>query len=193
MKIFKKPIYHRIRLGLLSLALVFSTVIILVFLNSRTFNDGASQPNEPISSNPGIKIGNIQHTATRNGVTEWKLEARSAEYALDGDRAVFEDLTVTFFLEENGRAFVTAQKGVLDTKTYDIEVFGNVKMENEGYRLETEQLQYRHDNRMVYARTPVNLTGDGLAIVSDSLQMDLDTHRTRFKGHVKGTFHETSS
>jgi LPS export ABC transporter protein LptC len=190
LKLAQKVTVNRLRLGFLATAIVFTGIVILIFLGSRSPDSGEVRKEDPVFAEPGLNIGKIEHTATRNGMTEWQLEADSATYLMDGNQAVLTDLAVTFFLKNEGKAFLKARKGVLNTGTFDIDVSGNVEMENDGYRLETEQLRYRHEQRVVSSTTPVKLTGNGFTILSDTLEINLNTNRTLFNGNVKGTFNE---
>ena len=190
LKLAQKVTVNRLRVGFLVTAIVFTGIIIFIFLGSRSPDSKKVQKEDPILAQPGLNIGRISHTATRNGKTEWQLEADSATYLMDGNQAVLTDLSVTFFLENDGKAFLKARKGILNTSTFDIDVSGNVEMENDGYRLETEQLRYCHDQRVVSSTTPVKLTGNGFDVLSDTLEIDLNTNRTLLNGHVKGTFNE---
>lgn len=172
------------------MAIVFSGVVIFIFLGSRNPGNGETRKENPVLAKPGLNIGRIQHTATRNGKTEWQLEADSAEYVTDDNQAVLNNLAVTFYLKNNGKAFLKAEKGVLNTDTFDFDVSGNVKIKHDGYQLETERLSYRHNQRVVYSKTPVNLRGNGFYISSDTIKIDLDTNQTLLEGHVEGTFDE---
>ena len=140
---------------------------------------------------PGLSIGKIQHTATRNGITEWSLEAGSADYNNENHTAILRDLSVTFYLKNNETAILTAEKGILMTNTFDIEVSGNVVMKNKGYSIKAQKLSYRHDKKIIYSDTPIKIAGTDFSLSADNLSLDLLNNITILKGHVKGIFNET--
>ena len=74
----------------------------------------------------GQLLGKVSHTATRDGVKEWSLEAESAQILEEENRVVLSKLAVVFFTKE-GEVFITARKGVLQTDTKDIEVTGSCR------------------------------------------------------------------
>lgn len=138
----------------------------------------------------GQLLGKVSHTATRDGVKEWSLEAESAQILEEENRVVLSQLSVVFFTKE-GEVFLTARKGLLQTDTKDIEVTGNVVVKNEGYRLESEKLQYERRRHVLLTNEPVEITGESSRLTADSMAFDLRTNKTYFKGNVEGVFSES--
>ena len=141
-------------------------------------------------SKANISIDKIHQTATRNGVTQWSLDAASMNYFAEKKQSFFQDLSVTFFLKDRSEVYLTADKGVLKTVTNDIGVSGNVIVENGDYRLKTEKLFYKHDKQLITSNVPVKITGDSLDLAADSMSLDLNTKMTVLKGNVKGILSE---
>ena len=191
MTIFTKDFSKKLRWALLVIMVMACGIILSVFLGSRNNTPQVTEPDNAISEKSALTIGKIQHTATRNGVTEWSLEAGSAEYQNENHTAILHDLSVTFFLEDNETAKLFADKGVLTTDTFDIEVSGNVMMKNKGYRIEAQKLSYRHDNKAITSDTPIHITGPDFSLSADHLSLDLYNNLTVLRGHVKGIFNET--
>ena len=88
---------------------------------------------------------------------------------------------------------MTAAQGILYSDSKNMEIAGDVVVENAHSRLNTEQLLYDHHNRLLLTKTPVEITGASYKIVADSMSMDLNTNKTILEGKVKGTFSETFS
>jgi LPS export ABC transporter protein LptC len=188
MKLIKRT--HRIKLNFLLILIIFLAfgVILTVFLKYRNGwekNDGREAI---ISSKASISIGKAHQTATRNGIKEWSLDAASADYMTDKNQAVFKDLSVTFFLKDNTKVYITADRGLLKTDSNDMEISNNVVVKYTQYKLRCENLYYEHKKGIIFSNVPVNITGDSFQLVADAMSLNLNTDKTLFEGKVKGTF-----
>ena len=143
--------------------------------------------------NVNVAIGRVHQTATKDGVTEWRLDAESVKYMESQKKALFQDVVVTFFLEDGQEIILKANEGILRIDSKDIEVSGNVVVENSGYRLETTRLRYSHEKRLISTKVPVHITGKAGEMEADSFLVDLNKNRAEFNGHVKGTFDENAT
>ena len=139
-------------------------------------------------SKANISIGKAHQTATRNGKIEWSLDAASADYMDNKSQAIFKDLAVTFYLKDETKVYITANQGILKTDSNDMEIYGNVVVRNENYKLKCDNLYYKHDNRIIFSKVPVNITGNSFELVADSMSLNLNTNKALFEGKVKGTF-----
>jgi len=180
----------KLKLLLVSVILITIGATGVVFINYRQ----AMKPRNSSISTPrgdaSISIGKVHQTATRNGIKEWSLDARSAHYIEEDREAVFDDLSVLFFLENNKRVYLKADRGILKTDSNDIEVAGNVEMKSDIYRLNAESLHYEHDQRIIFSKVPVKITGNSFDLVADSMSLNLSTNRTLLEGNVEGIFSE---
>jgi LPS export ABC transporter protein LptC len=135
-----------------------------------------------------MSVGRIHQTSTRDGKKDWSLEAGSAYYLESDRQVVLKDLAVTFFLEDNGEVYLTADQGILNTDSNDIEVSGHVVIKNKYYRLTTENLSYRHDRRILFSDVPVTVSGSSAEISAGSGSLDLNTKQIVLEGNVEGNF-----
>jgi LPS export ABC transporter protein LptC len=153
----------------------------------------AESPNPEIPSpKPGLQIGKIKHSSTRNGVLEWELEADSAEYTNENKEAILHDLSLIVHLKDNEKAFVRAEEGALNTDIKNIRLNGNVILKKQGYTFMSERLAYAHEKRLIHTETPVTIEGNSLHLRADAMTIDLNTNITTLKGNVKGDFYETA-
>ena len=180
----------KLKLLLVSVILIAISTTGVVFINYRR----AMKPHAvDISSPPddaSISIGKVHQTATRNGITEWRLDARSAHYVEEQQQAVFDDLSVLFFLKDNKQVTLKADRGTLKTDSNDIEVTGNVEMKSDMYRLSAERLNYAHDRRIIFSKVPVKIVGNSFDLAADKMSLNLSTNRTLLEGNVEGIFSE---
>ncbi len=180
----------KIKIFLLSVIIITLCIIAVVFFNYRRL---LNHPEAFISSVPGeanLSIGEIHQTATRNGIKEWMLDAASAHYMDGSKQVVLKDLSVTFFLKNQQKIFVTANQGILQTDSKNIEISGNVVVKNEHSRLVTEKLYYKHNGRLLLTKVPVEIVSDSYQLMADKMLLDLNTNQITLEGKVKGAFSE---
>jgi LPS export ABC transporter protein LptC len=190
MLFFKDKGSKKLKLLLISAMLLTLGIIAAVFIGYRQILDQNTDLITTIATKANISIEQFHHTATRNGVKEWILDARTAKVINAEQQAVFEDVSLTFFLEDNTNVHLTANQGILKTDSNDIEVSGNVVVKNKDYRLKTDKLNYTHSKRILYSKVPVKIESNTSQLTANTLSYDLNTSRTVFKGNIKGVFGE---
>lgn len=164
--------------------------MIAVFSTYRNILDETAGLKSVIQSAAKMSLGKLHHTATRDGVIEWNLDASSAKL-LDGkNQLVLDDLSVVFYMKDGEKAYLTAEKGLLHTDSNDVEVDGNVVIKNNNYVLKTEKLNYEHTRRILFSNVSVEISSDSEKLTADSISFDLNTKKTMLEGNVKGIFSE---
>ncbi len=180
----------KLKFFLISIIFIAFGIVSAVFVGYRHISDKEDNLISIIRSKANISIGKAHQTATRNGITEWSLDAASVDYINDKNQAIFHDLSVKFFLKDKTNVYLKADRGILNTDSKNMKIFGNVVVENGSYRLKCDNLYYRHNGRMIYSDTSVSITGDLFNLVADSMSLDLNTNRSIFEGKVEGTLRE---
>jgi LPS export ABC transporter protein LptC len=190
MKRVKAKDSKKIKLFLVSIILVTLVIVATVLIGYRHILSKNADLVAALAKKANIAIGKFHHTATRNGVKEWTLDARAAQMINARHQAIFQDPTVIYFMKDNTKVYLTADQGVLDTGSNDIEVSGNVVVKNEKYRLTTEKLNYRHVQRILFSSVPVKINSASSQLTADSMSHDINANQTMLKGNVKGSFGE---
>lgn len=190
MALIKNNHQKKLKFFLISIIFITCSVILSVFVGYRHISDKGDRLVYPVKSKANISIGKAHQTATRNGIKEWSLDAASADYMNHQEQVIFHDLSLTFFLKDNTKVYVTADQGILKTESNDMELSDNVVVKNKDYRLGCENLHYQHNRKIIFSKVPVNITGTSFNLVADSMRLNLKTNRTVFKGRVKGTLSE---
>jgi LPS export ABC transporter protein LptC len=147
-------------------------------------------PELAVSANTGLEavvVERVHQSATRDGRTEWSLDAATGQYRLSEKKIVLTDLFVTFFTRDDQKVYLTARHGTVMTESHDMEAHGNVVIYNDAYRLETEKMTYSHGSRVIASDDPVKINGQAGDLAADSLTMDLNANRLVMRGHVRGT------
>ncbi len=176
---------RRLKLALLTVILVVVIGVAAVFVGYRQMMDAARPPVAGTDPEATMSIANIHQVAKRNGITEWSLDAEAAVLR-GGKEAVVEQPSVVFFLENDRKVYLTADRGVINTITHNIRLSGNVIMKNDAYQMKTETMNYRHDSRVFLSDAPVRITGKAIDLSADGASYDLNTRKAVFQGRVKG-------
>lgn len=191
MPFVKNHNHKKLKLILLSIILVALGVTLTVFVSYRRILEKGKNIVSGIQSKANISIGKVHQTATRNGIKEWSLDATSVNYIAKKNQAIFQDLSVTFYLKDKTEVYLTANKGILKTDSNDMELFGNIVVKNSKYRLKTENLFYRHNKRIIFSKVPVKVAGAAFDLAADSMSLNLNTNKTMFEGNVEGILSES--
>ena len=163
-------------------------VLVTVFIKYREFSENPTKLVEAIPEGADIVLGEIRHTAIKDGRKEWSLEAASANYSDNTKEALFNEVQVIFFLEKDREVMVKGRKGRLKTDTNDITVSGDVTVEDADYKLTAQQIEYNHVDRKIDIPVPVTITGKGIELHADQMTVDLSSETALLEGAVKGVF-----
>jgi LPS export ABC transporter protein LptC len=180
----------KLKFFLISIIIILLGIIIAFFLTYRNILDETAGLKPAIQSTAKMSLGKLHHTATRDGVIEWSLDASSAKLLDEKKQLILDDLSVVFYMKDGENAYLTAEKGCLHTDSNDIEVAGNVVVKNENYVFKTEKLNYEHTRRILFSNVSVEISSDSEKLTADSISFDLKTKKTMLEGNVKGTFSE---
>ena len=141
----------------------------------------------PKAGQEAMIVEHVHQSATREGRTEWSLDAATAQYRLNEKKVLLTDIAVTFFTRDDQKVYLTARHGTLMTDSHDMEAHDEVVVFNDAYRLETEKMIYSHASRMITSDVPVKINGQAGELLGDSLAVDLKVNRLAMRGHVRGT------
>lgn len=182
-------VIKRVLLGIMLLG--FAGVVV-TFISYRQSFDDPEKLTDLLPDNTQVSMQAFEHTATRDGKTQWHLEAESA--SLSGQKKlVLKTPAVVFYRESGRKIYLTAQTGVFNQKTNNISMSGNVVARTDGYRFEAESAEYDHNRRFLNAPNPVKIISKRGELVADTMTYDLGTSRATFSGNVQGVFSEQIS
>lgn len=181
---------RKLKFFLIAVIIILLGIIIAVFSTYRNILDETAGLKSVIHSAAKMSLGKLHHTAMRDGVIEWSLDASSAKLLDEKKQLILDDLSVVFYMKDGEKAYLTAEKGFLHTESNDIEVAGNVVVKNDNYVLKTEKLNYEHTRRILFSNVSVEISSDSEKLTADSISFDLNTKKTMLEGNVKGIFSE---
>ena len=177
---------HRTRYkqaGLLAIV-VIAVLLATVFVRFRMQTGYEEQTEKENTSEAALTINGFEHTATRDGKTEWVLNAATAEIYSDQNKAVLTDIEMTAFGSDGTEVKLFADTGELDTKTRDMTVEKSVVARYPGYELRTESLHYDHELHILYTDQKVVIHGENMRISGDSATVELQKDQVTLEGHV---------
>ena len=179
----------RTLIGMLVIGIVLMFgLLVTVFIKYREVSDNPAKLVDVIPEGTDIAIGEIRHTSVKDGRKEWSLQAASANYSDAAKEALFNDVQVTFFLENKQEVVVKGRQGRLKTDTNDITISGDVTVEEDDYQLAAQEIRYDNGQRQIDIPVPVTITGRGLVLHADRMTVDLTSETALMKGAVNGVF-----
>jgi LPS export ABC transporter protein LptC len=184
---------NRIRLikrGLLVVGVLTLIATVSVFIGYRRITRNPEALLNLIQKEADMQLNKIRQTATKNGIREWRLEARSATLLEKQKTMLLADPDVEFFMDDGDNLHLTADQGTIYTDSNRMNVAGQVSASTSRYHFRTEALTYDPATRELRADEPVILSSQSFTLQADSMSMNLDTNITRFEGGVKGTISE---
>lgn len=182
----KTSFSKKLKTVLIVIAVCLVIAILSIFIGYRFISDTPEKILTAISEQTAMTINRLRQTATRNGLKEWYLDARSASLAKGGQEALLEDLTITFFTRDQKEIHLTAKKGILYVDSKNFELSGEIRAQNDQYRLQTDKLHYNHKDRIIRVTVPVEISGGGMRFTGEGMMFDLKTNRTVLEGNVEG-------
>ncbi len=148
---------------------------------------GAPLPSaKEIASDALMTLVGVHQTATKEGKVQWELDADSAQLETENGRMILTGPRVDFIMADGGQIHLTARKGVLNTRTNDMTARGEVRLRNDQYELQTDNLKYQHKERVLNSKTPVRVIGPSLDLRADRMTYNLEENRAYFDGRVEG-------
>ena len=169
-------------------ATALSTVIILITHRSGD----ESTPSPETDKKATLSLDKMRHTATRQGVDEWSVEAETVHLYNDENEAIFNQLTARYFEKSGDITVMTADKGVLNTLTRNMEVSGHVVVTRGEITVTSEALSYTKKQHIITSRTPVVISDGISTLLGDALFLDLNAGMMKLDGNVRGTLREES-
>ena len=166
--------------------------IIIIFIRYNVSKKDIKSPEPPENTDATFSLKNFHHIATQNGIKKWKLEASSASVYAKQDLASLKDISVTFYMidSNNQNITLTADDGLLNTKTNNISVNGNIIVKTEEYILKTENLNYVHHSHIINVNEPFEIIGSSVMLKADSMTYDINAELIKCNGNVEGSFLE---
>jgi LPS export ABC transporter protein LptC len=152
-------------------------------VNPAATEEQARPPSEGMR---GISLQNF-----REGDTRWVLQADSASVFRERKRVEAEWVVIDFWDGEQHVSRLTADRGILQQSTDDLEARGNVRVTSEdGAVLKTEVLFWDHAASRIHTDDFVEITRDDDVLTGVGLVADPGLDRIELQREVRGTIRD---
>lgn len=162
------------------------------FLGSRVAWAGAGQVSPPVSptsaEKPDTAIERIRMTETEKGKRLWEVEADRAKLFDDEGKAILiqvvDPVRIVIY---NGDETLTsfAEKVIVDLKTKDLELIGNVRAESsQGTKIFTELVTWSAGKRQITTDAPVVIEKEGYQIRGKGMVADTGLERVTVRERI---------
>ncbi|MBF0102815.1 MAG: LPS export ABC transporter periplasmic protein LptC [Desulfobacterales bacterium] len=161
--------------------------IILMFINHRFFTKNQSDDNEKNNylGKATLSLDHVSHSSTKEGRLNWTLNANTAAYYHEDAKAIFEMVSVTFFNKKGKPISISANQGILNTTSQDIQLTGNITCSYEDYVLKTEKINYVENNHSIQSNNSVFMTSQWGKIQAKAMLINLQAGDIHLKGNVE--------
>ena len=146
--------------------------------------------NIKVDSQAVLKLDTLEQVSKKNGITQWKLRASSAALLKEEDKAILKDVEVEFHTKQKTKVHLTADQGVLNTKTHDLSLNQNVVVRHQGYTMRSETLHYNKKPHIIRTDSRVLIQNGESTLEADAMETKLNQNQIILKGHVRGNFSE---
>ncbi|MDD9304616.1 MAG: LPS export ABC transporter periplasmic protein LptC [Desulfobacter sp.] len=178
---------------ILPLALILGAIFIglgIFYYVNHLLTTPITIENINVDAKAALKLNVLEQVSKKNGITEWKLKASSATLLKDEQKAILKDVDVTFYTKEKTIVHLTANQGVLNTKTHDLSFTENVIVRYQAYTMKSETLHYDKEPHIIHTDSGVVIDDGQSVLEADAMVTKLNQNLIFLKGRVKGNFSE---
>jgi LPS export ABC transporter protein LptC len=144
-----------------------------------------SEPKAAVTG-PSLTFAGSTIVEEKNGKKSWELNAEGIEADANGNLVYLKKINGTFYQEKGGKVDLVAQEGILDTKTHDIVLQGDIKAtSSEGAVFTAPQGKYVDQTKFFYGTGGIRLTRGDTIITGDSLEADTAMEKVKVHGNAK--------
>ena len=122
----------------------------------------------------------------QNGQKVWELNAESIEVDASGKLVSLKKLKGIFYQEKGGKVDIIAQEGILDTKTHNITLQGDIKAtSSEGAVFTAPQGRYEEQTKTFFGTGGITLIRGDTIITGDKIDADTNLEKVKVQGNAK--------
>jgi LPS export ABC transporter protein LptC len=140
-------------------------------------------PMPQVSSGEKAKMESLSLTEIEEGGQRWKLKASKAEYLTNRNEIRIRDVYLEFYGSDQQTVYLWGQEGRVNTKTRDMVIKGDVKLQKGDLTILTPEIRYSHKDRTLVAPEEVLLEGPQAQVSGKDLHIDLARKYLVLKQH----------
>jgi LPS export ABC transporter protein LptC len=147
------------------------------------FTPAPPPPKLEVSSGEKAKMESLSLTEIEEGGLRWKLKATKAEYLTSRDEIRIRDVYLEFYGSDQQTVYLWGKVGLVNTKTRDLVIKGDVKLQKGDVTIYTPEIQYFQKDRTLVAPDDVLLEGPQAQVLGKDLHIDLTKKYLVLKQH----------
>jgi LPS export ABC transporter protein LptC len=147
------------------------------------FTPAPPPPKLEVSSGEKAKMESLSLTEIEEGGLRWKLKATKAEYLTSRDEIRIRDVYLEFYGSDQQTVYLWGKVGLVNTKTRDLVIKGDVKLKKGDVTIYTPEIQYFQKDRTLVAPDDVLLEGPQAQVLGKDLHIDLTKKYLVLKQH----------
>lgn len=152
---------------------------------------------EPLAPEAPVQAANVEQVSTLsyagNSITEekdgkplWQIGAEFIEIDVATKNTTMKNIKGTFYQANGGKIDITAPGAVLDSKTKDIVMTGNVHaIASDGTTFTAEETRWSGQQEYFYGSGNVLLTKDETVMTGDKIESDANMTKVKIYGNAK--------
>ena len=122
-------------------------------------------------------------TQVEEGGQRWKLNAKKAEYLTNRDEIRIRDVYLEFYGQDQVTVYLWGNEGLVNTKSRNLVVRGDVKLKRDDVTVHTPEIQYFQKEHALVAPEDVLLESPQAQVTGKDLHIDLTKKHLVMKQH----------
>jgi LPS export ABC transporter protein LptC len=180
---------RRVKFAILAVILLVGGIVgvsLWVNLQDRKASEEEKPPPKFSTDDAKMFLEKVHFVEDKQGRKTWELEAKSIQQNREENLMTAEDIKVTVYGDE-GRTFtISGKEGRIHLDSKDMELVGDVLVtSSEGYRLKTDSVSYRHQEKRVGTADPVEIQGEQINLKGKGMSVDIEARTFKILDQVK--------
>lgn len=182
-------VMNRIKIAILiSIVLIGGIVLVSLWTNLRERKASEAVKKPPAVSTEGadMRLEKVRFVEDKHGQKTWELEAKSARQYQNQNMMVLEDVKVIFYGKGGRTVSLTGKEGKVYQDSKNMELVGNVELtSDDGYRLKTHSVSYRHSDKIASTSDPVEIEGEQIQLTGKGMLVNIEAKTFKILAQVK--------
>jgi LPS export ABC transporter protein LptC len=140
-------------------------------------------PKPAVSSGEKAQMESLSLTEIEEGGQRWKLKAAKAEYLKNNNEIRIRDVYLEFYGADQQTVYLWGKVGLVNTKTRDLVIKGDVRLKKGDLTIFTPEIQYFQKNRTLVAPEDVLLEDPQAQVSGKDLHINLANKSLVLKQH----------
>jgi LPS export ABC transporter protein LptC len=140
------------------------------------------------SSDPAARVqfSGSSIVEEQNGKRLWELAAGTIEVDPATKLVYFKDLKGIFYQDKGGKIDLTAQEAVMDPKTRDITMQGNILVvASDGATFSAPQARWAGLDRRFFGSGGITMTRDDMVMTGETIETDANIDKVKVQGQAR--------